>query len=201
MCESSQICKTGIRLKSIMLTSLTRYQDFVGEMSAGLFGHSHPRLQEAIISAVKNVGLSLGATNPYEQRYAELICSRFDIDRIRFTNSGTEANLHCLAAARRYTGRHKIMVFRGGYHGSVLSFPSDASPNNVDLGDWVIVQYNDPDGVKKAFSENKDIAAVIVEAIQGHGVIPATVEFLKTIRDETTKVGRHQFVKQLSFSS
>ncbi|KAI6084767.1 PLP-dependent transferase [Hypoxylon rubiginosum] len=165
------------------------YQDFVGEMTAGLFGHSHPRLQEAIISAVKNVGLSLGATNPYEQRYAELICSRFSLDRMRFTNSGTEANLHCLAAARRFTGRRKIMVFRGGYHGSVLSFPSDVSPNNVDLGDWVLVQYNDPDAVKQAFTKNSDIAAVIVEAMQGNGAIPATIEFLKTIRSETTKAG------------
>lgn len=165
-------------------------------MTAGLFGHSHPRLQEAIISAVKNVGLSLGATNPYEQRYAELICSRFSLDRMRFTNSGTEANLHCLAAARRFTGRRKIMVFRGGYHGSVLSFPSDVSPNNVDLGDWVLVQYNDPDAVKQAFTKNSDIAAVIVEAMQGNGAIPATIEFLKTIRSETTKVSTFHPVEQ-----
>ncbi|KAI1375624.1 PLP-dependent transferase [Hypoxylon crocopeplum] len=165
------------------------YQDFVGEMTAGLYGHSHPRLQEAIIAAVKDIGLNLGATNPYEQRYAELICSRFGLGRMRFTNSGTEANLHCMAAARRFTGRRKIIVFRGGYHGSVLSFPSDAAPNNVDQGDWILVQYNDANGIKHALSENRDVAAVVVEAMQGNGAISASPEFLKTIRDETTRAG------------
>lgn len=162
--------------------------DFVGEMTASLYGHSHPRLQHAIILAVQDIGLNLGATTAYEQRYAALICKRFELDWIRFTNSGTEAGLHCLAAARRFTNKKKIIVFRGGYHGSVLSFPSEGAPNNVSTEDYILVQFNDAVGVKAAFSENQDIAAVIVEPMQGNGAISATQTFLRTIREETTKV-------------
>lgn len=157
-------------------------------MTAGLYGHNNPPLQEAIVAAVQNIGLNLGATNPYEQRYAKLLCARFGLDRIRFTNSGTEANLHCLAAARRYTNRRKIVVFRGGYHGSVLSFPADAAPNNVDQDDFILVQYNDVNAVRETFLDHQDIAAVIVEAMQGNAAISASVEFLDAIREETTKV-------------
>lgn len=157
-------------------------------MTAGLYGHSNPKLQEAIISSVNTIGLNLGATNPYEQRYADLICARFGLERMRFTNSGTEANLHCLAAARRFTNRRRAVAFRGGYHGSVLAFPADMAPNNVDRGDFILTQYNDVEGLRKTFVENGDIAAVIVEGMQGNAAISATAEFLTAIREETTKV-------------
>ncbi|KAJ6160890.1 hypothetical protein N7470_004286 [Penicillium chermesinum] len=166
------------------------YFDFVGEMSAGLFGHSNPTIQAALESTIRNIGLSLGATNVHEHRYASLLCERFGLERIRFTNSGTEANLHCLAVARRFTGRRKVMVFRGGYHGSVLSFGDGVAPNNVDQAEWVLVQYNDPAAVKAAFAEHNDLAAVIFEGVQGSaGYIPASDEFLQTIRSESASAG------------
>ncbi|KAJ5687262.1 hypothetical protein N7536_009881 [Penicillium majusculum] len=146
-----------------------KYFDLVGELSAGLYGHSHPKLQKVLTETIQNVGLSLGATNVYEQRYASLLCERFSLERVRFTNSGTEANIHCLAAARKFTGRRKAIVFRGAYHGSVLSFGDSIAENNIDQADWVLLQYNDSKGVQETFSQNNDIAAVILEGIQGSG--------------------------------
>jgi glutamate-1-semialdehyde 2,1-aminomutase len=161
----------------------------VGELTAGLYGHSHPILKEALTSAIQNVGLSLGATNPYEQRYASLICERFNIDRVRFTNSGTEANLHCIAAAKRYSGKRKVVVFRGGYHGSVLSFSNGVAPNNVDRDDWIVLQYNVVSGIEEAFEKYTGIAAVLVEGMQGSGgAISASKDFLQAIRNSTEKV-------------
>ncbi|KAJ5516385.1 hypothetical protein N7527_007945 [Penicillium freii] len=167
-----------------------KYVDLVGELSAGLYGHSHPTLQKVLTETIQNVGLNLGATNVYEQRYASFLCERFSLERVRFTNSGTEANIHCLAAARKFTGRRKIIVFRGAYHGSVLSFGDSIAENNIDQADWVLLQYNDSKGVQEAFSQNNDIAAVILEGVQGSGgFISASPEFLRTIREESEKAG------------
>jgi glutamate-1-semialdehyde 2,1-aminomutase len=63
-------------------------------------------------------------------------------------NSGTEANLHALAGARRSTGRRKVVVFTGGYHGSVLGFWDGVQENGVDKDDWIIGKYNDVEGAK-----------------------------------------------------
>ncbi|CAG9961950.1 unnamed protein product [Clonostachys byssicola] len=159
------------------------YQDFVGELTAAIYGHSHPRIKEAMMHVLDNVGLSLGATNVYEKKYAELLCARFNIPTVRFANSGTEANLHCVAAARRFTGRRKVVVFRGGYHGSVLSFAFGAAANNVDPQDWLVSQYNDIRALERVFEEHADIAAVLVEAMQGSGGgLAGSQEFLRAIR-------------------
>ncbi|KAI8294281.1 putative aminotransferase [Colletotrichum sp. SAR11_240] len=163
------------------------YCDFVGELTAGLFGHSEPKIKASMSNVLSNIGLSLGATNIYEKQYSELLCARFNLESLRFSNSGTEANLHCIAAARKFTGKRKIVVFRGGYHGSLLSFSLGAAPNNVDQRDWIISQYNDIQQLAEAFENNKgDIAAVLVEGMQGSGgAIPATTEFLRAIREHS----------------
>src|SRR3954466_4009770 len=81
------------------------YLDFLGEYTAGLYGHSHPVIVEAIREALAD-GIVLGAPNRYELAFAEAICDRFpSIDLVRFCNSGTEANLMALSTARAVTGR------------------------------------------------------------------------------------------------
>jgi len=92
------------------------YLDFLGEYSAGLYGHSNAIIQAAIKRAVDD-GLVLGGPNLYEARLAEAIRGRFaSIDLIRFTNSGTEANLMALAAVRALRpDRPQIIVFDGAY--------------------------------------------------------------------------------------
>ena len=77
-----------------------RYTDFLGEYTAGIYGHSHPTIQAAISEALA-AGIVLGGPNRYEARLAELICARFpSCDMVRFCNSGTEANLMAISAAR-----------------------------------------------------------------------------------------------------
>ena len=87
------------------------YTDFLGEYSAGLYGHSHPVIVEAVKAALDG-GIVLGGTNPYEFELARLMTARFpSLDRIRFCNSGTEANMLALCLARAATGRAKVLVF------------------------------------------------------------------------------------------
>lgn len=157
-------------------------------MTAGLFGHSNPVILDAIKTAIDQVGLSLGATTTQEVKFAEFLCSRFGLERVRFCNSGTEANIHALAAARHHTGKRKVVVFRGGYHGAVLSFGHGVAANNVDVDDWIISRYNDVDAAKVAIQE-PGVAAVLLEAMQGSGgCIPATKEFLHAIQTSAREV-------------
>lgn len=121
---------------------------------------------------------------------AELICQRFQsIEKVRFCNSGTEANLYALSIARHMTGKRKIIAFRGGYHGGVLSFGHGIAKNTVDKDDWVLGTYNDVEGVKTLIRSTPEAAAVIVEAMQGAGgCIPGSHEFLTAIQETAKEV-------------
>jgi glutamate-1-semialdehyde 2,1-aminomutase len=171
---------------------LARYVDFVGELSAGLLGHSNPTIHSTLLTTLSSTGLSLGATTPHEQAHAALLCDRFNLARVRMTNSGTEANLHALAGARHFTGRRKVVVFSGGYHGAVLSFPDGApAANTVDKADFVVVpRYNDLPLARQIIHQTEDLAAVLVEPMQGAGgCIPGSREFLLGIREAARQKG------------
>jgi glutamate-1-semialdehyde 2,1-aminomutase len=169
----------------------------VGELTAGLYGHSHPLIQESLINTVKNVGLNLGSTIAQEAIHAKLICSRFGLDKVRFTNSGTEANLHALAGARYFTGKRKVVVFRGGYHGGVFSFWDGVQENGIDKHEWVVGKYNDVEETGKLI-EQDDIAAVLVEGMQGAGgCISGSKEFLMQIQESAKKVIPNVFLDTL----
>jgi glutamate-1-semialdehyde 2,1-aminomutase len=166
------------------------YLDLLGEFTAGLYGHSHPVIRAAIDKAL-DAGLSFGAHNLMEPELARLICDRFaSIEQIRFTNSGTEANLMALAAAKAFTGRSRILVFRGGYHGGVLTFAAGQSPANVPhhviLGD-----YNDAEGARRLIAENAaELAAVLVEPMQGAGgCIRGEPGFLAALQEAARSAG------------
>jgi glutamate-1-semialdehyde 2,1-aminomutase len=112
-----------------------------------------------------------------------LLVERFDaIEQIRFTNSGTEANLMALAAATHHTGRQKNVVFANGYHGGVITF--GASSNPVNDPHWRICRYNDLADVQAVFEEHGcDIATVLVEPMHGAGgCVAGTVPFLAGLR-------------------
>ncbi|HEY7380217.1 MAG TPA: aminotransferase class III-fold pyridoxal phosphate-dependent enzyme [Gaiella sp.] len=166
------------------------YVDFLGEYTAGLYGHSHPVIVEAIHRALAD-GFVLGAPNRYEARLAEAVCARFpSIELVRFCNSGTEANLLALSLARAVTGRDGVLVFAGAYHGGILVFAHGVSPLNPPF-DWVVGEYNDAAGATRLVEERAhDLAAVIVEPLQGAaGVIPGEPAFLHTLREATTAHG------------
>ena len=162
------------------------YVDFLGEYTAGLYGHSHPVIVNAIRSALAD-GFVLGAPNRYEAVLAEAICTRFpSIELVRFCNSGTEANLLALSLSRAVTGRAGVLVFSGAYHGGILLFAHGVSPLNPPFT-WVVGEYNNAAAAARLVEEHAhELAAVIVEPLQGAaGVIPGDPGFLRTLREAT----------------
>lgn len=166
------------------------YVDFLAEYTAGLFGHSDPTIRAAIDRALDE-GINLSGQNRLEAELAAVICARFpSIELVRFTNSGTEANLMAIATAVAYTGRNKIVVFEGGYHGGVLSFPPGGSQINVPH-EFIVAPYNDLDETMHLIrAAGGDLAAILVEPMLGAGgCIPATAEFIAMLREEATRGG------------
>jgi glutamate-1-semialdehyde 2,1-aminomutase len=165
-----------------------RFIDLLGEYSAGLYGHSDARIQAAIQRAVED-GLVLGGPNRYEAHLAEALCTRFpSIELVRFTNSGTEANLMALATARAAApGRRRVLVFEGGYHGGVLNFRRGHGALTLDL-EWCIGHYNAIDRTRELIRrEAHALAAVLVEPMQGGGCIPGEAAFLGMLREVCTQ--------------
>lgn len=168
------------------------YVDLVSEYSAGLYGHSDRTIATALKEVIDQ-GLLLGAPNRYEARYAAALVERFPaIERIRFCNSGTEANIMALSAARAISGRSKILAFREGYHGGVLTFAHGGSPLNLPFP-FVFADYNDTEGTVRLIEElADDLAAVIIEPMMGGGgCIPANRSFLAALREATTRTGAY----------
>jgi len=165
------------------------YVDLLGNYTAGLLGHSPEPVRAAAHAAVDG-GWALGAVHPNEVRLAELIAGRFaSIEQVRFTNSGTEANLMALALVTNHTGRGRVLVFDGGYHGGVITFAGDPHVNVPH--DWIVSTYNDVDAVDAVFAEHgESIAAALVEPLQGSaGCIPGTVDFIANLRRRCDDVG------------
>lgn len=166
------------------------YLNLLGEYTAGLFGHSHPVIRAAIDSALDG-GINLSAHNTHEIRLAELVCGRFpSIERIRFTNSGTEANLMAIATARHHTGRGRVMVMHGGYHGGLLYFGGGGIPINAPY-DFVLGRFNRIGATRELIRDNAgDLACVLVEPMMGSaGCLPADPDFLQMLREETRNAG------------
>ncbi|KAI0878974.1 class III aminotransferase [Hypoxylon argillaceum] len=189
------------------------YADLLGEYSAGLYGHSHPVLLAALAETAGR-GLSFGGPHAAEARLAGLVRARFPgVEWLRFTNSGTEANLMALAAAKAFTGRHRgrVLVFEGGYHGGVLVFPYGcrevygAGPGEVEGGkygvlralnaphDFLVATYNDTASVDAALASvgaGEGVAAILLEPMLGSGGgVCATPAFLEHLRRRADEVG------------
>ncbi len=167
-----------------------RYTDFLGEYTAGLYGHSHPGIVAAIKQALDD-GIVLCAPNRYEAELAALLCERFpSLQRVRFCNSGTEANLMAVSAARVFTGREKIMVFDGAYHGGVFYFAHGHNPINAPFP-FVLAEYNDVGATLGLIEKHKDdLAAILIEPMMGSGGgIQADSGFLTALREQSEQHG------------
>lgn len=166
------------------------YVDFLGEFTAGLYGHSPAAIVEAVRNALAS-GLVLGGPNQYEARLAELVCQRFPaVELVRFCNSGSEANLMCVSLARAVTNRAAVMAFNGGYHGGFLTFVNGGAPTNAPFP-YVIGTYNDTAGAHALLNKHaSELAAVIIEPLMGSGgCIPGDPEFLGMLRAECERHG------------
>ncbi|MEL7624785.1 MAG: glutamate-1-semialdehyde 2,1-aminomutase [Clostridiales bacterium] len=173
------------------------YIDCIGSWGPMLLGHNHPVIREAVIQAAAK-GLSFGAATAAEVEMAELICSMVKpVEMVRMVNSGTEAVMSALRAARGYTGREKIIKFSGCYHGhsdsmlvkagsGALSFgnPDSGGVTQGAAQDTLLAEYNDLASVKDLFNANpQEIAAVIIEPVAANmGVVPPQASFLADLR-------------------
>ncbi len=162
-----------------------RYVDFCGNYTAGLLGHSPVGVRDAVVEALDG-GWALGATHEREIELAELVCDRFaSMDQVRFTNSGTEANLMAIGTALHHTGRSTVGVFERGYHGGVLSFGPRADgphhPLNVPHP-FRVVPFDDVAALDELFADD-DLGCVLVELVQGSGGCrPASPAFAAELR-------------------
>jgi glutamate-1-semialdehyde 2,1-aminomutase len=165
------------------------YIDMLGEFTAGIYGHTHPAIRRAIEAALDG-GINLGGHTMVEARFARAVCERFPaLERVRFTNSGTEANLMAISTACAHTKRRKVMVFEGGYHGGVFTFAGGGSPINAPF-DYLMASYNDEERLRAlAAAHAGELACIVAEPMMGGGgCIPATPSFLAALRavaDET----------------
>ncbi len=180
------------------------YIDYVGSWGPMLLGHAHDAVIKAVADTAQN-GLSFGAPCGLESELAKLVMGLVpSVEMIRMVNSGTEATMSAIRAARGFTGRDKIVKFEGCYHGHSDSLLIKAGSGMLttgkpsskgvpaDLAKYTLtLQYNDVAGVKELFDKIGDeIAGVIVEPVAGNmGVVPAKPEFLQTLSEETKKHG------------
>lgn len=182
----------------------TQYIDYVGSWGPAILGHAHPDVVKAVQDSATR-GLSFGAPTAGEIELAELLCQLLpSLEKVRLVSSGTEATMSAIRLARGYTGRNKIIKFEGCYHGhadsllvkagsGLLTFgnPTSAGVPEAFIQDTVVLNFNDIDGVKAAFSEYADqIACIIVEPIAGNmNLIKPIPGFLETLREQCTKHG------------
>jgi glutamate-1-semialdehyde 2,1-aminomutase len=178
------------------------YVDLLGNYSAGLFGHSHALIVDAVTAALR--GSANGVHNADEVALGVSLIRRFPaLEQVRYTNSGTEANLMAVAAAREFTGRPDVLVFGGGYHGAVLSFPIQPDARTIRMPFPTIVgTYNDAAAASSLIARHTDsLACVLVEPMLGaSGCIPATAEFLHEVRESTRRTAALLIVDEVMTS-
>ncbi len=185
--------------------------DFINTMTTLILGHANQPVMEAVKEQLDR-GVVYNAPNEHQIRLAKLLCDRIpSFDLVRFTNSGTEATLNTIRAARAFTGKNKFAKVEGGYHGThdavTVSVRVDvkkagdaqqpkavaASEGLADgiLDQVVVIPFNDTANARRILEDNKDqLAAVIVEPVMGSvGMIPGTAEFLTMLREFTEENG------------
>ncbi|HET6522494.1 MAG TPA: aminotransferase class III-fold pyridoxal phosphate-dependent enzyme [Geminicoccaceae bacterium] len=178
-----------------------RYIDYFGGHGALLLGHGHPEVVAAMREQAGR-GTHFGSNHPLEVRWAQAIRRLMpSAERVRFTASGTEATHMAIRLARAFTGRHRILRFRGNFHGwhdhmtSGYNSHFDGTPTPGVLAgvaeNVVLADQNDREGLRRILAEHGDeIAAAILEPTGGSwGMIPIDPEFLVELRRLTTARG------------
>lgn len=174
------------------------YIDFIGSWGPMILGHCHEPIVKTLKEATNNT-TSFGAPTELEADIAELICKMVPaVEKVRMTNSGTEACMSAIRVARGYTNKEKFIKFEGNYHGHADAFLIKAGSGAITLGvpnspgvtkgtaqDTLLAPYNDLEAVKRIINDNTDeIAAIILEPVAGNmGCIPPKKGFLEGLRD------------------
>ncbi|BCH56703.1 aminotransferase class III-fold pyridoxal phosphate-dependent enzyme [Agrobacterium vitis] len=178
-----------------------RYIDVLMGMGINLFGHNPPFIRDAIEAQLAK-GFALGPQSDLAGETAALFCTLTGKERVTFTNTGTEAVMTALRLARAATGRRKIAMFIGSYHGhsdqvlnriaapdderTVPAFPG-ISPATAE--DVVLLPYNDPRALEILERDGETFAAVLVEPVQSRNIDVQPRAFLHALRDVTQRTG------------
>ena len=186
------------------------YIDFHGGFGAMVVGHAHPRIVEAVTEAASR-GTHFAVTTESAVAYGEEICRRFNLEMIRFTNSGTEATMDAIRVARAATGRDVICKIEGSYHGHHDSVMFSVLPGADTMGGRErpakapvsrglvkdahryieVVPFNDADAVDRLFTERgSEIACLIMEpAMMNIGIVVPQPGYLQKVRELCTRHG------------
>lgn len=185
--------------------------DFANNMAALIHGHAHPAVVAALTEQLQK-GTAFTMATEAEVNFAELLCARSPgFDQIRFCNSGTEAVMNCIKAARAFTGRPKIAKMEGAYHGlydyaevsqtaSPATWGDAQQPNSVPvangtptaaLNDVVILPFNDVERSLAILNQHiGELACVLIDLMPHRiGLTPATPEFVRALRMWTSENG------------
>ena len=188
----------------------SEYLDFHCGFGAMVVGHAHPRIVEAVHQAASR-GTHFAATTESAVAFAEEICRRFNLEALRFTNSGTESTMDAIRVARAATGRDVICKIEGSYHGHHDSVMFSIVPNAdlmggrdrpgsapvskgmvKDAAKYIqVVPFNDADHLERVFQERgAEIACLIMEpAMMNIGIVVPQPGYLKRVRELCTKYG------------
>jgi len=180
------------------------YTDYVGSFGPAILGHAPEAVVTAVGKAVRK-GASFGAPTQTETLLAERIVAAIgSAEKVRFTNSGTEAVMTAIRLARGVTGREKVLKFTGCYHGhadamlvsagsgcATLGVPSSPGVPSQATANTLLAPFNSAEAVAEIFQRSgKEIAAVIVEPVAGNmGVVPPGDGFLQTLREACDQAG------------
>ena len=181
-----------------------KFIDYVCSWGPGILGHSHPEVLEEVVKACFD-GLTFGAPTGKENELAQLVKDCVpSMEMMRMVSSGTEATMSAIRAARGFTGRDKIIKFKGCYHGHsdgllvqagsaalTQSVPDSSGVPASFAQQTLVALYNDKDSVRELFENNKDqIAALIVEPVAANmGVVIPDDDFLPFLREITEENG------------
>jgi glutamate-1-semialdehyde 2,1-aminomutase len=186
-----------------------RLLDFTGNHSSLVHGYNHPVILDAVQQQLRKGSCFPGSTEP-QLRLARLLCQRIpSIERVRFTNSGTEASMNAIRAARAFTGRARIGKVEGGYHGTMDDVMVSVHPSASEAGNRlrpratpsaqglaadssagvVVLPFNEIDAAASLLEANAEqLAAVLVEPVLGSaGMIPAERDYLEMLREVTRR--------------
>ena len=174
--------------------------DFISNYTSLVLGHCHPRVVEAVQRQASRLASAAGP-NELEVELAERIQERLpSVELVRFANSGTEATMQAIRAARAFTGRSVLATFAGAYHGThdyasaIPATPGAAGGAGVPAGvaeAIVVAPYNDKEATRATLGPHLgDLAAIVVEPVLGAGgVVPAEAGFLASLRDLADEAG------------
>lgn len=187
------------------------YIDAINNFTALIHGHAHPAITAAITGQLGK-GTSFGMPTEAEIALAEVICSRVaSVERLRFTNSGTEAVMSAIKAARAFTGRAKIVKCEGAYHGTydvaeISECPSETNWGPEDqpasvatakgtpvstLAEVIVVPFNDLVAVSRIIRASAtEIAGILVDPMPNRaGLVPGSDAFLQGLRALASEIG------------